>query len=211
MNLYMNENRWESHGQSSASTSLAIRRAWLRRLLSVLLALALGVLSLSSRVSAYPSPVQFPDRSGNLPGVISGKAAAAAILGGAAVVGLATFIILKKKRGDTRLNLYAPCAKFKNIVSGQATNEIVSVTNHMHVAVTIKNVMVDDRSQELSINPGHLPRILPPGDTLDLPVTLSANKGGGKIRLRVIATTEKLERQKKEGVKFVHVSYSTRR
>ncbi len=88
-------------------------RGWLRIPIVPVVVLALLVTSTQSAKADYV------DKSGSLPGIISGKTVAIA---GAAVgvgVGLLIFYVVKKKKGTPHVKLDTPPAKFTDVVAGQ--------------------------------------------------------------------------------------------
>jgi hypothetical protein len=175
-------------------------RGWLRIPIVPVVVLALVITSMPQ-----PAKADYVDKSGSLPGIVSGKTVAIA---GAAVgvgVGLLIFYIVKKKKGTPHVRLDTPPAKFTDVVAGQQAKEIVRVTNHMNDPVTVKAISVDDKSGALAIGDAkQVPFTLAPGEPFEIPVTVSSHDGGGKGRLRIVATTDKL---KKDDVQFIDVSY----
>jgi hypothetical protein len=78
----------------------------LKGAVSYVLVLALIVASLPARVEA-----EWQDKSGSLPGTISGKETATIIAGGAAVAGLVVYLVVKKKRNRSKSKATASSAK----------------------------------------------------------------------------------------------------
>ncbi len=75
----------------------------------------------------------------------------------------------------------------------------------MNDPVTVKAISVDDKTGSLTIGDAkQVPFTLAPGEPFEIPVTVSSRDGGGKGRLRIVATTDKL---KKDDVQFIDVSY----
>jgi len=165
------------------------------------------ILVLALLVAMLPAPARatWTDKSGSLPGIISPGEAAAIIAGGAVVIGLAVYLIIKHRRGQNMVKLYAPPVRFDNAVPGQPSKQSVPVTNQMGDLVTVKAVSVEDQSSPVAIGDAkQVPFTLAPGEKFEIPVTLSANNGAGKTRLKIVATTEKL---KKDEIKFVNIYY----
>jgi hypothetical protein len=178
----------------------SLLRGWLKGPIAQVLVLALIVASLPAPVKA-----QFQDKSGSLPGIISGKTVAIVGVAVGVGAGLLIFYLVKKKKGAPHVKLDTPPAKFTDVVAGQQAKEIVRVTNHMNDPVTVKAISVDDKTGALAIGDAkQVPFTLAPGEPFEIPVTVSSRDGEGKGRLRIVATTDKL---KKDDVQFIDVSY----
>jgi hypothetical protein len=176
------------------------------RLLTKLRGAIASALVLALLLTALPPPAsaKWQDLSGTLPGGVS----KGVVIGvGAAAAGLVGLLIYYKvhHKGITKVKLDAPAVRFDGAVSGQPTKQSVPVTNLMSEPVTVKAVSVEDTSGALAIDAARqVPFTLAPGEKFEIPVTLTANNAGGKAHLRIVATTEKLN---KDGVKVIEVSY----
>ncbi len=178
-------------------------RGWLRGAIVQLLVLAL-VLSL---VPA-PAHAAWTDKSGSLPGMLSGAQGAAVIAGGAAAAGVLLYLIIKHRKGAPKVNLDTPPADFTNVVVGEPVHRTVEVTNLMQGPVTVRAITVEKGAKTFQVDPGQLPHTLAPGEKFPIPITLNATSAGrGKGHLRIVSTTENLEQRHKEGVNFLKLSY----
>ncbi len=137
----------------------------------------------------------------------SGKTVAIVSVAAAAVAALLILYIVKKRGRQTKnpILLNSPAVRFNDVVSGQPTKESVPVTNLMNDPVIVKAIAVDGKSGALAIGDAkQVPFTLAPGEKSEIPVTISANKGGGKARLRLVVATAKT---RKDEVHFIDVSY----
>lgn len=165
-----------------------------------------SALVLALLLTALPPPAsaKYQDLSGTLPGGVS----TGAIVGvSAAAAGLVALLIYYKfhHKGVTNVKLDAPAVRFDGAVPGQPAKQSVPVTNLTSEPVTVKAVTVEDKAGALAIDGAkQVPFTLAPGEKFEIPVTLTANNPGGKARLRIVATTEKLN---KDAVKVIEVSY----
>ena len=165
-----------------------------------------SALVLALLLTALPPPAsaKYQDLSGTLPG--SGNKGL--IIGAGAAVGVTLVVLIYYKfhhKGLTKMNLDAPAVRFDGAVPGQATKQSVPVTNLMSEPVTVKAVTVEDASGALAIDAARqVPFTLAPGEKFEIPVTVTAKNAGGKAQLKIVATTEKLN---KDGVKVIEVSY----
>jgi hypothetical protein len=162
-----------------------------------MLVLALILTSLPSRLEGA-----------ELPGTVSDAKiyTLLGILGG--VVALLVYVKVTHK-GAPQVKLETPPVKFNDVVAGEPTKRSVPVTNIMNDPVTVKAVTMDDKSGAFAIGDARqVPFTLAPGEKFEIHVTLSPKNGGGKARVRIVATTAKL---KKDTVKFISVSYGHRK
>jgi hypothetical protein len=135
-----------------------------------------------------------------------GKTTAIIALAATAAAGLLIFLVVKKNSRTPKVKLDSPSVKFNHIVSGEPTTGTVPVRNIMSEPVTLKAITMDGRSGVLTLgDPRRTPFTLAPGEKFDIPVMLSADKGRGKARLRILASTAKT---KKDAVKLVAISYN---
>jgi hypothetical protein len=137
----------------------------------------------------------------------SGKTVTIISVAAAAVAALLILYIVKKRGQHPKdaILLNSPPVRFNDVVSGRPTKEIVPVTNLMNDPVIVKAIAVDGKSGALAIGDAkQVPFTLAPGEKSEIPVTISANKGGGKARLRLVVATAKT---KKDEVRFIDVSY----
>jgi hypothetical protein len=126
----------------------------------------------------------------------------------AAVVAALLILYIVKKRGQYAKDpilLNSPPVRFDDVVAGRPTKESVPVTNLMNDPVTVKAIAVDGKSSALVIGDAkQVPFTLAPGEKSEIPVTISANKDGGKARLRLVVASAKT---RKDEVRFIEVSY----
>jgi hypothetical protein len=87
---------------------------------------------------------------------------------------------------------------------------VVRIANMMDEKVTVKSVAVEIGSGPFAVpETFSVPFVLAPAETYDVPLTLSARKGRGTARVRIIATTPKLQADVAEFVKF-HYEFDRR-
>jgi hypothetical protein len=189
--------------KSTEHKDLTIRpsllRGWLRIPIAQILVLALFI-------SLLPAPAHaaWQNLSGDLPNGMTGTTKALLGVSGA-LIATTLILLIVKKHHQTALKLDAPPVKIDDAAPGQAAKQSVPVTNLMNGPVTVKAVTVDDKSGALTIGDvRQTPFTLAPGEKFEIPVTLAVSHSGGKARIRIVATAERL---KKEGVKFVEVSF----
>jgi hypothetical protein len=165
------------------------------------------ILILAVVISAAPTvgKAAWRDQSSSLPGLTSGKVVALALVGLGAVVGLVVYIKVRGK-GDVKLKVDAPSAKFKDVVKGQSTKKTVPVTNLMNESLTVKSLNIKDNSGAFTMeNARQVPFTLAPGETFEIPVMLSPKKNSGKAQLQIVASAPKF---KKDRMKTIDLSYS---
>jgi hypothetical protein len=200
MNGFDKENFVRSTERKNSKNRPSLLRGWLKTHIAQVLVLVLMVSSMPA-----PAKADFTDKSGSLPGIVSEKTVAIAGVAAGAAIGLLIFYVVKKRRGGTTVKLETPPVKINDFVPGQPTKQTIPVTNIMSAPVTVKAVTVDDKSGALAIGDARQGSFtLAPGEKFEIPVTLTANNGGGKARVRIVVATEKT---KKDEVRFVEVSY----
>jgi hypothetical protein len=146
------------------------------------------------------------DQSDDLPGFASGKVIVLLAVAAGALVGLVIYAKIKGK-GEPKLQVEADSAKFKNIPRGQSTKKMVPVTNIMGDSVTVKRLSIDDNSGSFTIGEARqVPFTIAPGETFEIPITLSPNKKSGKAQLVIVASTPKFQ---KDAKKKIEMSYSS--
>ena len=162
----------------------------------------LVVLALFVSLLPVPAHAAFQDKSGSLPGTVSGTTVAVVVILAGAGIGFAIYA-MKKRKGVVKLD--TPHASFTDIAPGQPAKRSVAVTNIMNDPVTVKALTVEDKSGALAIGDARqVPFTLAPGEKFEIPVTLAPKTDSGKARLRMVVTSDKT---KKEEVRFVEVSY----
>lgn len=83
-------------------------------------------------------------------------------------------------------------ALFRRAAKGRPSTNSISITNLMNDPVTVSAVVVRGASEPFSVSDSFsLPFTLAAGERFEIPVTLTANKGRGKARLRIVALSPK--------------------
>ena len=164
---------------------------------------SLLVVALIAAALPTPAHATWTDKSGSLPGTVSKGAVIGVGVGAAVLVGVFIYYKIHHK-GATQVKLDAPPVKFDG-TPGQPAKQNVAVTNLMSEPVTVKAVTVDGNSGAFTIGDAkQVPFTLAPGEKFEIPLTLAATNDGGKGRVRIVATTDRLQ---KDGIKFINVSY----
>jgi hypothetical protein len=186
------------------STNKNRRPSFLGRLLrpvSTILIVAILVTALPKRASA-----KYQDLSGSLPGIVPTGAVVGAAVGAAALIGLLLYYKLHHK-SDVKLQVDPDLTKFADVMPGQSAEKVVPVRNNSSHDVKIDSVSIDDTTGVFRLsNLPSLPKTLAPQDSLNIPLTVSANNGGGSAQIRIVASNPSAKSPKDE-IRTFKVSY----
>lgn len=197
----------KSAERKNCASLSSIYRGWLKSPIAHLLVLALIVPSLpaSAQVKSQvtPQPDAWHDKSCDLPGMCQSHTGliVGVAVGGAAAVAL--IVWAKHHNGGAKLS--SKPVKFPDFVPGQPAKLNISLANTLNMAITVKEIAVEDPSGALKLGDVRQGTfILARGEKYDIPVTLNTNNNEGKARIRIVVTGEKA---KKDVVEFINVSY----
>jgi hypothetical protein len=169
------------------------------------------VLVVALLVAALPSPAlaTWQDLSGTLPGTMSKGELIGVCVGGGAVIGLAIYFLVHHKR-HVHPHVDAVVTAFNDLAPGQASARTVPVINNMKEKVSVVSIDMEDSSGPFKLSaPPSLPRPLAPGETLDIPVTITPNGSGGSTKLRIVVAST--ANPSKDEVEIIRLSYGHRR
>jgi len=98
---------------------------------------------------------------------------------------------------------YVGPVRFSGAPSGQTWPGVVPLTNMMGEKVIVKSVAMEGGSGALAMR-GALsaPFVMAPAEIYDVPVTIYAKRRSGSARLRIVASTARIEIDVVEIVKF---------
>lgn len=144
---------------------------------------------------SFPQPIeaQFPDRSDELPGIVSDKSIFTSVAIAAGAV-LAVILIVKKvKKPKVDLGFEPSQLKFPPTAVGEARSQQLRITNILSEAVIITQITVSGKG--FSQGSGQYTEFpLAPGETSQISITftpLSAKKHSGKLNVRAKAMSRK--------------------
>jgi hypothetical protein len=106
-------------------------KAGLRSIIAKLVMLALILTLLPA-----PSKALWQDKSGSLPGRMSGAEKAGAIAGGAVLAGVVVYLIVRHKRGQKAAKFNPPPFQFKSDVPGWTANDKTALKKTFHAIRT---------------------------------------------------------------------------
>jgi hypothetical protein len=175
-----------------------------RALLVRMKGLIASAIVLALIAASLPSPAAAKYQQQQLPGTVPTGAVIGVAAAGAAVIWILVYLKTRHK-GSTHVKLDAPSVRFDGVAPGQPVERGVAVTNLMNEAITVKSLAVEDPSHAFAVSDARrVPFTIAPGEKVEIPVRLSATNGGGKARLRIVATAPGLE---KDDTKLVAISY----
>jgi hypothetical protein len=119
------------------------------------------------------------------------------------VLGCAVFSVSWGRDPRPRVFFYVGPVRFSSAPSGQTLPGVVPLTNMMGEKVMVKSVVMEGGSKALAMPEAlSAPFVMAPAERYDIPVTIYAKKGSGSARLRIVASTLKIEIDVVEIVKF---------
>jgi len=157
-----------------------------------------------------PAKATWTDKSCQLPGIVNAQCTNYTPIIVVAAVGTAAAVVLfvyakKHHKGNTAVKLDLKPVKFEDFTPGQPAKLSVPLKDMMSAPITVKEVAVDDPTGAVTLGDARQGTFtLAPGEVYDIPVTLSTTNSEGKARIRIVATSQKAN---KDIVQFIKVSY----
>ena len=131
----------------------------------------------------------------SLPGTVPTGAVIAAGATAAALIGLLIYYKIHHKQ-TVKLHVDHDAATFVDLPTGQPANKTVPIRNSMSEPVNIVAVSIEDTSRAFTLGSlPSFPHALAPGESLDVPLTVSPINGGGSARIRVVASSARSKNQ----------------
>jgi hypothetical protein len=125
----------------------------------------------------------------SLPGTVPTAAVVGAGAAAAALIGLLIYYKLHHRQ-TVKLHVDHDAASFADLPPGQPANKTIPIRNSMSEKISIDSVSLDDTSRAFALgNLPSFPHALAPGESLDVPLTISPIDGSGSTRLRVVASS----------------------
>ena len=119
------------------------------------------------------------------------------------ILGCAAFSASWGRDHRPHIFFYVGPVRFSGAPSGQMRAGVVPLTNMMGEKVIVKSVAMEGGSGALAMPVAlSAPFVMAPAEIYDVPVTIYAKKRSGSARLRVVASTLKIEIDVVEIVKF---------
>jgi hypothetical protein len=161
---------------------------WLARPVSSVLVVILLATAMPPRASA-----KWQQQS--LPGTVSTGEVVGALAGLGVVIGVLVYYKIHHKQ-TVKLHVDHDAAAFADLPPGQPANKTVPIRNSMSEPVNIVSVSIEDTSRAFALGSlPSFPHALAPGESLDVPLTVSPIDGSGSARLRVVASSARAKSQ----------------